>query len=78
VKADPGFPDPSRSPAPIDLLSSAAVAALFGRTPRTIRNWVRAGHLHPIKVGGAVFFRRADVERLANFGTEVIEEFGEN
>ena len=51
------------------LLTTAQVAARFGRCPRTIRNWVRAGHLHPVRIGGAVFFHDEDVERLANFGS---------
>jgi excisionase family DNA binding protein len=47
------------------LMTTREVCELFGRTPRTIRNWCRAGHLRPVRVGGAVFFRRDDVEALA-------------
>lgn len=51
------------------LLTTAQVAARFGRCPRTIRNWVRAGHLRPVRIGGAVFFREDDIDCLANFGS---------
>jgi excisionase family DNA binding protein len=51
------------------LMTTAQVAARFVRCPRTVRNWVRAGHLRLVRVGGAVFFREDDVERLANFGS---------
>jgi excisionase family DNA binding protein len=46
-------------------MTTREVAALFARSPRTIRNWVRAGHLHPVRIGGAVFFRPEEVEALA-------------
>lgn len=47
------------------LLTTADVCAVFGRTPRTIRNWVQAGHLRPVRVGRSVFFRQEDVDLLA-------------
>lgn len=43
------------------LMTTSEVAELFRRTDRTIRNWVRAGLLAPVRVGRAVFFREADV-----------------
>lgn len=49
------------------LLSTRQVARLFGCTDRTIRNWVHAGHLRPVRVGRSVFFRRDEVESLAGF-----------
>ena len=54
------MPDPS----PL-LLKPAAVAALFGVTTRTIRNWQRRNLLTPMRVGRSVFFRRSEVESLA-------------
>ena len=63
------MPEPDRPAAstttPIaPLLSGAEVEAIFRRDARTIRRWVRAGHLRPVTVGRAVFFRRDDVQRL--------------
>jgi excisionase family DNA binding protein len=46
------------------LLSAAQVAQIFGRSKRTIRNWVRAGHLHPVRLGRSVFFRADDIHAL--------------
>ena len=46
------------------LLSTADVTAVFKRSDRTIRNWVRQGHLQPVRVGGAVFFREGDIRAL--------------
>ena len=43
------------------LMTTSEVAELFRRTDRTIRNWVRAGLLTPVRAGRAVFFREADV-----------------
>lgn len=48
------------------LMTTHDVCAVFGRTSRTIRNWVRAGHLRPVRVGRAVFLRREEVEQLAS------------
>ena len=50
-----------------NLLNKAQVAVHLGRCPRAIRNWVRAGDLRPVRIGGAVFFREEDVEHLAKF-----------
>lgn len=46
------------------LLSAAQVARIFGRSQRTLRNWVRAGHLRPVRVGRSVFFRADDIHAL--------------
>lgn len=46
------------------LLSTADVTAVFDRSDRTIRNWIRQGHLQPVRVGGAVFFRENDIRAL--------------
>ena len=50
------------------LLSARQVAEIFGRKERTLRNWVRAGHLRPVRVGRAVFFREADIVALLEAG----------
>lgn len=44
------------------LMTSAQVATLFHVTDRTVRNWVRAGILAPVRIGGRVYFHRADIE----------------
>ncbi len=54
-------------PMPV-LLSAAQVARIFGRSERTIRNWIRAGHLHPVRIGRAVFFRADDIHALLDAG----------
>jgi len=47
------------------LLSTAEVAVRFNRSDRTIRRWVRQGHLTPVRVGGSLYFRADEVRRLA-------------
>ena len=43
---------PEPEPAPEKpVLRTAEVASMFGRTDRCIRNWVTAGHLHPVRIG---------------------------
>lgn len=46
------------------LLSTRELMEIFGRSDRTIRNWVTAGHLHPIKVGRSVFFGKQEIDAL--------------
>lgn len=65
----------SRTP---DLMSTAEVAAYFGRTTRTIRNWTRAGVLHPRRIGGSVFFRRAEIEKVRGSSEDLIIENSED
>ena len=48
------------------LLSAAEVGAIFNRDPRTIRRWVRLGHLQPMRVGRALFFRADAVRDLVH------------
>ena len=50
------------------LMSARQVAQIFGRSERTLRNWVRAGHRRPVRVGRAVFFREADIVALLEAG----------
>lgn len=56
-------PEPVGLPLP-RLLSTSDIEAIFGRSARTIRRWVRAGHLAVVRVGGARFFREDDVNQL--------------
>jgi hypothetical protein len=44
------------------------VARLFRRKPRTIRSWIKAGILTPVRIRGrrGLYFRRSDIERLAS------------
>ena len=53
-----------RSQALPGLLAMPDVQAVFGRSPRTIRRWIRRGHLVPVRIGGAVFFRESDIRKL--------------
>jgi len=53
-------------PPPPEVYSLPQVAKMFGRTERTINNWVRAGHLQRGGFGKAVFFSRATIDALLN------------
>ena len=55
---------PPADPVVPELMTSGEVAALFRRTTRTIRNWVRDGHLRPVCIGRTRLFRRSDVDQL--------------
>ena len=59
-----GRSSPDGAPQLPALLSAARVAEVFGRSERTIRDWVRAGHLRPVRIGRAVFFRADDIHAL--------------
>jgi MerR-like DNA binding protein len=47
-----------------DLLSSADVEQIFARSARTLHRWERRGHLIPVRVGHAKFYRAEDIRRL--------------
>jgi len=54
-----------RSSAPHSpLLTTEDVCILFRRTPRSIRRWVQAGHLRPIRLGRAIFFDPDQIQAL--------------
>ena len=57
---------PDRSPAaPLPkLLTAAEVAAVFRRSERALRDWVRRGYLAPLRVGRALYFREEEVRAL--------------
>jgi hypothetical protein len=65
-----GADDPTLDTGPVpqdpgpEVFSIRDVARIFGRTERTIRNWVRAGHLQRGGFGRAVFFTRAAIDAL--------------
>ena len=46
------------------LLGIDDLCATFGRGDRTLRRWIAAGHLKPVRIGGAVFFHPADIRAL--------------
>ena len=48
------------------LYSVEEVCTIFSRKPRTIRAWCRSGHLNPVRVGKAVFFRAEDIDAILN------------
>jgi hypothetical protein len=55
--AAPGIPD---------LLSSTDVEQIFARSARTLHRWERRGHLTPVRVGHAKFYRAEDIRRLVS------------
>ena len=57
------MPDSWRTRLP-GLLSVQDVRAVFNRSARTIRRWVKDGKLDPVRIGRAVFFRESDIRRL--------------
>jgi Helix-turn-helix domain len=68
AEADPPTLDAAPVPQPPrpEVYSLREVAAIFGRTERTIRSWVKAGHLQRGGFGNALFFSRAAIEALLN------------
>lgn len=68
AEADPPRLDAAPVPPPPrpEVYSLREVAAIFGRTERTIRSWVKAGHLQRGGFGNALFFSRAAIEALLN------------
>ena len=53
-----------------DLMTKNQVAVVFGKTSRTIMNWVKEGRLKGHKIGGSWFFKKADVEALREYGND--------
>lgn len=58
-------------PMPEDLMTTAEVARLVRRTPRTIRNWISQGLLTPLPLPGPRLFRRSDVEQLLGYAGQI-------
>jgi len=46
------------------LLHMQDICVLFDRSERSIRRWIQAGHLTPVRVGGALFFDPEDIHAL--------------
>jgi MerR HTH family regulatory protein len=46
------------------VLSSTDVEQIFARSARTLHRWEQRGHLTPVRVGLAKFYRAADIRRL--------------
>jgi hypothetical protein len=78
--ADTGDPPtaPAGETALPRLLSCAEVGKLFNRTTRTLRHWIRLGHLVPVRIGGALFFHPEDIRRLiaGRLCTAILERCG--
>lgn len=49
-----------------DLLTPRDVCMLLSVTYRTVLNWNKAGVLKPLNIGGALRYRRSDIEQLVN------------
>lgn len=47
-----------------ELLSAAEVQAVFDRSSRTIRRWIRRSYLTPVRMGRSLFFRPDDIRRV--------------
>lgn len=52
----------------VTLYTAAQAAAVFQRTTRTLRNWVRSGLLQPIRVGHSLYFSEIELLRVINGG----------
>ena len=62
---DPSEEWPAETGIP-DLLSSTEVEQIFARSARTLHRWERRGHLTPVRVGQAKFYRAEDIRRLVS------------
>jgi hypothetical protein len=62
---DPSNESPAETGIP-DLLSSTDVEQIFARSARTLHRWERRGHLTPVRVGHAKFYRAEDIRRLVS------------
>lgn len=49
------------------LLKIEDVARILGCSSRTIANWIKAGHLQPIRIGRTLRFHPADIRALVCF-----------
>ena len=61
------FSPPEGAPAPeaeSPIMTTRQVCDLLHRTPRTLRNWVKRGYLHPVRVHGSIYYRRDEVMDL--------------
>jgi excisionase family DNA binding protein len=49
-----------------DLLSLDDAAEYFDCCTRTLRRWIKAGELHPIRIGRRIFIRADEIARLVH------------
>jgi len=54
----------------LQVLSIQEVAEIFGRSPRTIRDWIHSGKLRAIRVGRMPFVSLAEMEALLARGRD--------
>ena len=47
-----------------ELLSGAEVEKIFDRSARTLRRWEQRGHLMPVRIGSAKFYRAEEIRQL--------------
>jgi excisionase family DNA binding protein len=47
-----------------DLLTASQAAAELSASSQTIRNWIRADHLHAVRIGNRFLIPRSEVERM--------------
>jgi hypothetical protein len=57
-------------------LSLGEVADLFGVTPRTIRNWIKAGLLTPLPIPRGPYFDQAQIRALCERFDEPVRRRG--
>ena len=62
---------PPQRPTLPQLYSVEDVCMIFDRSPRTIRAWCRSGHLSPVRVGKAVFFKSEDIDAILNCSSSI-------
>jgi hypothetical protein len=56
---------------PKDWLRSSDVRKLLNISPGTLQSFRVSGQLKPSKIGGILFYRYSEIERLLNENTEV-------
>jgi hypothetical protein len=61
VPGDPGDVDGATLPV---YVTTEQLATMFGRRPRTVRNWVARGLLKPHRMGRSVFFLLSDIDAI--------------
>ena len=55
--------------APVErLLTVPETANRLATTAGTVRNWIRRGRLHAVRLGRAVRLREADIRRIVDVG----------
>jgi excisionase family DNA binding protein len=49
-----------------DLLNLDQAAEIFGCCTRTLRRWIKAGELHPVRIGRRLLIRADEIARLVH------------